>query len=141
MNDVNIRVSTKINFTAAYVRDAVLNSFLYRLEATVECPQRVEDDNMVIEFSKLQKYMKEAAFDNTFLYTQGDTFGLDIATAMMRSGINCKGVEYALCAESICKNIAILLQGILNIREPGVTLIELKLRETGDSYVSWTPDR
>ena len=134
---MNLDVTTRISFSAAYVRDATLNAFLYKLEATVECPQRAEDDKMVIEFSKLQKYMKEASFDNTFIYTLGDSFGQDIANAMMKSGIKVKCVDYPSCAEGICNNIAILLQGLLNIREPGVTLKELKLRETAESYVSW----
>jgi len=134
---MNLEVTTRTSFSAAYVRDCVLNAYLYRLEATVECPQREEDDKMVIEFTRLQKYMKEASFDNAFLYTAGDTFGFEIATAMARSGVKAKVVDYPLCAESICNNIAVLLQGLLNIKEPGVTLKELKLRETSDSYVSW----
>lgn len=136
----NIQVTTKIAFCSAYVSAGELNSYLYRLEATVECPQRAEDDNMVLEFTKLQKYMRESSFENTFLYNNYDEHGRDIANAMLRAGVKCKGVDYALCAESICDNIAVILQGLLNIREPGVRLVELKLRETGDSYVSWTPE-
>ncbi len=138
---MNLDVTTRTSFSAAYVRDARLNAFLYKLEATVECPQRAEDNKMVIEFSELQKYMKEASFDNTFMYTLGDTFGQDIANAMMNSGIKVKCVDYPLCAEGICNNIAVLLQGLLDIREPGVTLKELKLRETAESYVSWNREK
>lgn len=134
---MNLDVTTRTTFSAVYVRDNLLNAYQYKLEATVECPQRAEDDKMVIEFAKLQKYMRQASFDNTFLYTSGDKFGLDIAMAMLKSGVGIKEVDYPLCAESICNNIAILLQGILNVKEPGVTLKELKLRETTESYVSW----
>lgn len=137
---MNIKVTARTTFCAAYVLDGVLNPYQYKLEATVECPQRLEDDNMVIEFSKLQKYMREASFNNTFLYTDGDECGKAIATAMISSGVNVKRVDYRLCAEGMCNNIAILLQGLLNLKEPGVILKELKLRETNDSYVSWNAE-
>ena len=137
---MNLDVTTRTTFSAAYVRDGMLNAYQYKLEATVECPQRAEDDKMIIEFSRLQKYMKQASFDNTFLYSAGDSFGADIARAMNRSGVQSKEVEYPLCAEAICNNIAVLLQGLLNLKEPGVILKELKLRETNDSYVSWNKE-
>lgn len=137
---MNLVVTARTAFSAAYVRDSFLNAYQYKLEATVECPQRIEDDKMVIEFSRLQRYMKEASFDNTFLYTTGDSFGKNIASAMMESGVRIKEVDYPLCAEGLCNNIAILLQGLLNIKEPGVILKELKLRETGDTFVSWSCD-
>ena len=134
------QVTQSCEFECCYLIDKSLNAHRYRLEVTVEGPQREEDYGYVMEFSKLHNYIKSVVPDGMFIFdTSSSNVGRDVAFILGQRGIPVKGLPFALCAESICNYISTSLQSILDHKEPGVNIVVSKLRENSTSYVSWRP--
>lgn len=135
------QVTHRMEFECCYLINKDVNAHRYRLEVTVEGPQRFEDFGSVIEFSKLREYVKSVVPDKSFLIdTSTENLGRDVGFMLGTRGVSVRAYSFQLSAENLCSNIGKQLQSILDSEEPGVTVVEVKLRENNDSFASWRPD-
>lgn len=132
-------VTYRTEFEASYLQNSELHSHRYRVEVTVDGPQRHQDKGKVIEFKHLAQYVNQVVYDKYFLY------GTDILPAeravidaLKEAGVRCWPCTFPLSVENFCIDIADRLQIFLNKFEPGVRVSEVKLRETNDSFATWT---
>lgn len=131
-------VSYRTEFECSYIQEMELHSHRYRLEVTVDGPQRLEDFGRVIDFKTLARYVRQVTYDKCFLYSSNSS---DLVRRVMEAVEACevpvKSFVSDLSVEYFCSDIAQNLQGLLNKHEPGVRVIEVKLRETNDSFATW----
>lgn len=136
---MNMEVTKRLEFECCYVYRKEIHAHRYKLEVTVEGPQRFDDYGVVISFDELLKYMKEIVPDKTFIYFVKDNDGVSISNAFGDCNYPTLGFNDPISAETLCKYLAFSLQDKLNILEPGINIIDLKLREDSNSFVSWKP--
>lgn len=136
---MDMQVTQRVEFECCYLQPDRLNAHRYKVEATVFAPQRYHDTGQVIEFSELRRIMRTCVPDNAFVYCAGDTGGIssDIAVVLKRANYPTWCLSTLVTAESLCEHIATTLQDRLTFEYPGVTVQEVKLRETTDSFVVW----
>ncbi len=134
---MNMEVTKRIEFECCYIYHYTVQAHRYRLEVTVEGPQRFDDHGTVITFDDLQKYMKRAVPDNKFIYHVEDYPGVHVGKAFVEVGCDSQPYEFSISAENLCKHIAESLQNTFDLYEPGIKILELKLREDSNSFVSW----
>lgn len=135
------QVTQVCEFECCYVVDKQLNAHRYKVEVTVDGPQREEDLGYVIEFSKLSEYLRSILPDKRFIFeTVSQNIGREIAFTMGQRGIAIQGYSFILSAENILTGIVQDLQSVLDIKEPGVRVVSAKLRENTSSYVTWKPE-
>ena len=132
-----MEVTKRIEFECCYIQNHQIEAHRCKLEVTVEGPQRFEDFGRVITYENLQKYMKELTPHKTFLYCWKDTDSLAVAHAFGSAGCEVLPFEFEISAENLCSYFVKSLQDILDKKEPGITILEMKLREDNHSYVSW----
>lgn len=136
---MSIEVSQRVEFECSYIFGTELNAHRYKFEVTVIGPQREEDNGIVIDFKSLKNYMNSVICDHAFLYQSTvENPGKTVAFILARAGVKCVGFPFMINAENMCKYFVQDLQSILNEHEPGVTVVSAKLRETNDSYTSWS---
>lgn len=132
-------VSYRYEFEAAYVQNKQLNAHRYRIEVTVDGPQRYQDYKQIIDYRTLAEYVRSVCPSDHFLLGFDSTMSEnELAECMKRCGVKVSVRSHPLTIESFCESIANELQDILNRHEPGVRVIEVKLRETNDSFATWT---
>ena len=61
-------VSYRTEFESSYLQNFELHSHRYRVEVTVDGPQRHQNKGKVIEFSHLAQYVNEVVYDKYFIY-------------------------------------------------------------------------
>ena len=96
---MNSTVSYRTEFESCYVQDEELHAHRYRIEVTVDGPQRYVDFGQMI-----MRILKEQI-------SHGAWFGRSINVRSMQ---------------------------VHGDHEPGVRVIEVKLRETNDSFATWS---
>ncbi len=132
-------VSYRTEFESSYIQECELHSHRYRLEVTVDGPQRLKDHGRVIEFKDLARLVNQVTFDKMFLYsTKQSAQEKKVMEAINALGIPVYAFTCELSVESFCFKIARNLQSLLDEFEPGVRVIEVKLRETNDSFATWS---
>lgn len=137
----DIRVTQRTEFECCYlIPPHSVEAHRYRVEAEVKAPQRYEDEKCVMRFETLKELLKGCVPDGCFIYdvNQVHSFPYKIGVAIGNEGYPTCALKYPISAETICATIAAKLQDRLTFLYPGVTLESVKLRETGDSFVSWT---
>ena len=132
-----MEVTKRIEFECCYIQNRQIEAHRCKLEATVEGPQRFEDFGRVITYENLQKYMKAMVPDKTFLYQWHEEKAVAVAKAFNDAGCKTLPFEFEISAENLCSYFVKSLQDILDKKEPGITILEMKLREDNNSYVSW----
>lgn len=131
-------VSYRTEFESSYLQTNELHSHRYRLEVTVDGPQRFEDHGRVIEFKQLAQYVKQISYDKQYLFGLNQTDNeRSVMEAMRLAGVNIHLFTKELSVEMFAADIAERLQLILNTACPGVRVVEVKLRETNDSFATW----
>lgn len=135
--DMQMEVTKRIEFECCYIYNKQVEAHRCKLEVTVEGPQRYYDLGRVITYEELSNYMKDVVPNHSFLYHDEDMKSMMVALAFQQAG--CKVTEYPfpISAENLCSHIAESLQTILDSKEPGIRILDLKLREDNNSYVSW----
>ena len=132
-------VSYRYEFEGAYVQNKQLNAHRYRIEVTVDGPQRYIDTKQIIDYRTLAQYVKAACPQDQFYIGSDSTpEEFELSEAMKKCGVGVSYRSHPLTIESFCESIANELQDTLNRHEPGVRVIEVKLRETNDSFATWT---
>lgn len=136
---MNSTVSYRYEFESCYVQNSELNAHRYRVEVTVDGPQRYVDHGQIIDYRVLANYVKEVCPNNIFLIgTDSTDDEFKVADALKKCGVPISYRSHRLTIENFCESIATELQDILNRHEPGVRVTEVKLRETNDSFATWT---
>ena len=140
----NMTVSYRTEFESCYVQSGELHAHRYRVEITVDGPQRYEDTGRVIEFADLSRYLKEAVPDKKFLHhVSGELDDTsrnenDLAASMQKCGVDVVLFDDIISVELLCTWIRDRVQFILDFERPGVRVIEVKLRETTESFATWS---
>ena len=131
-------VSYRYEFEAAYVQNQQLNAHRYRIEVTVDGPQRYADHQQIIDYRTLAEYVRSVCPRDQFLVgSDSSTSEIELAECMRKCGVSVSSRPHPLTIESFCESVATELQDVLNRHEPGVRVIEVKLRETNDSFATW----
>lgn len=133
----SMEVTRRVEFECCYIYNNQIEAHRCKLEVTVEGPQRFEDFGTVISFESLRRYILSVVPDKTFLCDANDPASKHVGDAFIDAGCRVLVCEFSISAENLCTYIAEKLQHLLNIGEPGIQIVELKLRENNDSYVSW----
>lgn len=144
MSDV-IMISQRDEFECAYILkikesdEPIFNCHHYRIEVSVSGQKPFADDGIIIEFSDLKKLIRAMLPDHQFVYCKnGPIQEQSIAAAFVEFGVSVKGYEFAPSAENLVKYFAEVLQLKLNSKFPGVLVEEVKLRETANSFSTWS---
>lgn len=116
-----------------------LNAHHYKVEVSVTGPQRYEDNKFIISFEDLKQRLDRCLPKNGYIFDaqDADIPAYRLMNAMEGLHIKLYGFMSPVSTESIAANIAETLQISLDSAYPGVTVQELKLRETGESLVTW----
>lgn len=140
----NSTVSQRVEFSCSYlVKNTgkygyTLQGCRYLVEATVKNSIN-EDSPVVIEFKQLKAHLSAAVPDNAFLFYHGDSLAQHIAAELDPLGVSVKAYSTTVSAEIICETIAMRLQSLLDTYDPGVLVVEVKLRENSDSFATYRP--
>lgn len=137
---LKMEVTKRAEFSCCYIQDNRIEAHHCKVEVTVVGPQRFEDFGRVISYETLQFYLSNILPNHTFLYNESDKPSVQVAKAFQKAKCSTKSCDFEISAENLCKHFAEKLQEILDRREPGVTIVNLKLREDNNSYVSWSKD-
>lgn len=132
-----MEVTKRIEFECCYIQNHQIEAHRCKLEVTVDGPQRFEDFGRVITYENLQKYLNVIVPDKTFLYQWHDEKSIAVARAFVDAGCRTLPFEFEISAENLCDYFVKFLQDILDVKEPGITVLEMKFREDNNSYVSW----
>lgn len=135
-------ISQRTEFECVYVSDHEINAHRYRLEVTAECPQRTVDGGIILDFKKFKKYLIDLVPDKYYIYSlvQDSTYnrdGEELARVFQSLGYLTTAYNFLLSCENLCSYFAMMLQEIFNVREPGVVVTSVKLRENSDSFAAW----
>lgn len=137
---MNMEVTKRIEFECCYICDKHIEAHHCKLEVTVEGPQRFNDFGRVITYEELTKYMNSVVPDRSFVYYASDPDGNCVSNAFLSVGCTTFSYDFPISAENLCKYFAETLQNIFDMKEPGITILDLKLREDNNSYVTWKRD-
>ena len=131
-------VSYKCEFEAGYVQNSQFHAHRYRVEVTVDGPERYKNQGQVIDYHVLAKFVKEICPDKCFLIgTDAVQEEIAVAECLKTCGVSINYRPHRLTIESFCESLACELQDLLNRHEPCVRVIEVRLRETADSAATW----
>lgn len=135
---MNPTVSYRCEFESCYIQKAELHAHRYRIEVTVDGIDRYMQSGQIIDYRNLAKYVKQVCPDSTFLVGD-DSTPEERGAAMCLKGCGVPVMErqHILTIESFCESLASELQDLLDRHEHGVRVIEVKLRETNDSFATW----
>lgn len=121
-----------------YVR---LNPRRYRLEVTVDSPDRSRQNGYVLAFADLHRYMVKCVPHDEFVYNANTTtltrFNEKFKQIIASTPIKVFEMQQPVCAETLLTAIIQKLQHTLNSTEPGVVVTDAKLYENSNSYVSY----
>lgn len=132
-------VSYRTEFEAAYIQNSELNAHRYKLEVTVGGDDRYASKQQVLDYKVLGEYVRRIVPDKHWLVSSDQSEKEKSVADMMRSfGIHVVTFPYPLCIERLCEGIAFELQDIFDRHEPGVHVTEVRLRETADSFATWS---
>lgn len=135
-------VTQRSDFECAYLVDTtehfpVMSAHHYRIEATVT---GVSDNGIIIEFSNFKHLIDSVLPNNCFIYNNTLVIGpeWELAKCMKKLNINPIGYPFMISAENLVNHLAASIQTQLDKLHPGVILENVKLRETNNSYTSWS---
>lgn len=141
-------ISQRSNFECAYLLSIdsnvppIFQAHHYHIEVSVSGNIN-ESTGVLISFHKLKEIIDTVTPNNAFIYNSSTT-GTDsetrIADAFNHSGIKCVGYNFIPSIENLVNHFAQFIQNILTYEAPGVNVIEVKLRETSNSFASWKQD-
>lgn len=113
----------------------VLHAYDYKVEVTVR-----SIDKSLLLFKDLKQIIDSCIPKNSFLYFNNDPVGRSAGEYLYQLGISTKSYNHQITAENLVDSIAYdikkLIDDIYNRTHTDVELLEVKLRETADSFVS-----
>ena len=118
-----------------------LNPRRYRLEVTVDSPDRSHQNGYVLAFADLHRYMVKCVPHDAFVYNTTPTtltkINQEFKKIITPTPIKIFEMDQPVCAETLLTAIIQRLQTMLNSSEPGVVITDAKLYENSNSYVSY----
>lgn len=131
-------LSYRTEFESCYIQDSELHAHRYKIEVTVDGERRYHTTGQIIDYKELATYVKSICPDKTFL-TGMDSTPSEQAVAVCMKACSVPVMErpHQLTIESFCESLARELQDLLDRHAFGVRVVEVKLRETNDSYATW----
>ena len=131
-------ISYRCEFESCYVQNSELHAHRYKLEVTVDGPELYKNTGQIIDYKILAKHVKSVCPEGAFLLGS-DSLPEEQAVAVCLKVCHVPVMErpHKLTIESLCESLSCELQDVLNRHAPGVRVIEVKLRETNDSYATW----
>ena len=140
---MSVDVTQRADFECAYLmknfgNQYKLNAHRYRIEVTV-VNVRISE-GVAIQFEDLQDILKSVVPDNCFVYSnegEDSLYTNDLVQSFNRLGVRTVGYPFNICAENLVNYFASILQRRISEKYPNVFVMECKLRESNDSYVSW----
>ena len=132
-------VSYRCEFEACYVQNSELHAHRYKIEVTVGSVTNYAATGQIIDYRVLAGFVKSICPDQQFLLGKDATpEETAVGMCLKACGVSVMHRSHTLSIESFCESLAAELQDILDRHEYGVQVIELKLRETNDSYATWS---
>ena len=135
---MTMEVTQRVEFECCYIFNGEIESHRCKMEVTVEGPQRYQDHGVVITYDSLRKYMLSVVPNKSFLYSIEDVDGVRVNKAFTDAGCRTQGYNFPLSSENLCKHFAETLQALFDTAEPGIVILNMKLREDNNSFVSWS---
>ena len=136
----SISIRQRIGFDCSYMYKGDLSSHSYKFEVIVTCPQSVEDNGVVIEFSTLKSFMREVVPNNAFLVSVFDTVHHKSLIQGLQDA-NIKVVYFddytVITSEYLLWYLVQKLQDLLYDNTPGVIIQSAQLYESINSIVEW----
>lgn len=144
-------LSYRCEFEAAYIQDG-LQSHRYKIEVTVGIDPMVESEYRpgyrIIDYRILGNIVRNNVPDKSFLFGQwsyldgANSAILDLEDILKSLGVKTIHYSHPLEIEALCETISNNIQSDLdNSGREDVKVLEVKLRETSDSYTTWTMNR
>lgn len=140
-----VEVSQRVEFSCCYVvvesSGVMLNSHQYKFEATAYVDSYDPAKNFrVLSFEDFKDLCLQCVPNGMFIYNKLDLGQYVIARSFKDYGVDVLEFDSPISAERICHYISSILLAKLTKAFPSVNLKETKLRETANSYVTWTPE-
>lgn len=151
---MSISVNRRVEFEAAHMLSGYkggcgsLHGHSYKMEVTITCPddERLKHNfGFVTDFKNLNKILKDNVPDHMFMYdsTQGpETPEGQIVKILQDNGLRTWAFMGSPSAENMSGELARTIQMALDKAFPDtqITVTELKLWETTNSYAVWKLD-
>lgn len=118
-----------------------LHGHTYKIEVTVEGPQKEKEWGMVIDFNVLKSIIKEVVPDHRFVYNSKNPSPLETEIVSVLDKYGCKivGYPFATTAENMSQYFA---QQINNkLKDYEVEVVEIKLWETTNSFAHFIKEK
>lgn len=139
-------VTQRDEFECAYLMSVddnlpILHAHHYRVEVTVSRNDNSVGHDVIIDFDRLRHYIRRVLPDKAFLYNGsevGSSAENSIATEFKRFGIAVQSYLFTPSAENLAQHFATKLQSIFDFEHLGIQVVEVKLRETANSYATWS---
>lgn len=137
-----LTLSQRASFSCCYIMEGVLNAHDYKVEATIQSSNENADDSFILDFDKFKSLLKSILPDRAFLTSMIPNENSKLETQLCNT-LRCMYIpviQYSveICTETICAQLARMLQFELDRSGTNTKVIEFKLRETNDSYATWT---
>ncbi len=145
-----ISVTRHVEFEAAHMLTGYdglcrnLHGHSYKMEVTISCPEYDRNKNafnFVIDFSKLNKVLKEYVPDHSFVVNINniDSVEYSIMKLLEEANMRVFKMDCSPSAENMVKVFAKELQVIVSDLYPGIecTVDRIDLWETRDSHATW----
>ena len=146
-----VSVTRHVEFEAAHLLTGYdgpcqnLHGHSYKLEVTISCPEYDRENNsfnFVIDFSKVNKLLKDYVPDHTFVVNTltCDCAEAEIYKVLQKYNLRIFEMDRSPSAENMVKVFAKDIQQILEKEFPSIecTVDRLCLWETRDSFATWT---
>lgn len=140
------KITQRSHFECAYIMDVsgftpLLNCHDYKIEATAFDPN--QKSATIISFERFKRIIDECIPDHKFLLNSKH---LELENSLSRKIQNAFSstynrdmytvVDFDICAETLVNWLAKSIDSRLN--DLGIRLLELKLRESNDSFSTWS---
>ena len=146
-----VSVTRHVEFEAAHMLTGYdglcqnLHGHSYKLEVTISCPKHDRNNNpfnFVIDFSKVNKMLKEYVPDHSFIVNVNNKNSAEYEVYKILDSYNYRimTMSKAPSAENMVEVFAKDIQILLEKEFPDIecTVDSIKLWETRDSYATWT---
>lgn len=133
-------LTQRSEFECSYIYKGLVTKLLgkrYRAEATVTAPQRIADNQLILDFSDFKRYLRLVLPEDHYIYNVDDELGCELASVLKSASSSVTEVDFIITTENLCNYLAEQFQQLLNKYEPGVVLTQFTLRENSDAYAVW----
>lgn len=125
------------DFGCCYLYSGKLATYRYKVEVTVRSSDPSLPDSMIIDFNQLLSCMKSVIKDGTYIYDSTNFLATSVGNNLKNYDLYVLPFESTVSCESICSYYAHSIESKLS--NLGMDIVEVKLRENNNSYVTYTP--